>query len=479
MSRKPNVLILMADQMQGQVLRPGHPCHTPHLDSVARRGVRFDRAYTPNAICSPARASLMTGLLPHNHGVLWVTHNVDDDQGCLRQDKPHWAQRLAEAGYRTGYFGQWHVERTEQFQRFGWQTSVTSHSDAFQRRQAEVRGVRPIKPTYDLRQDNDVPAGYPATLHYAVIDTPPEQRSMGVTVDFAERFLNEALDRAQPWCCFVSTLEPHDPFVTSREAFGQYNVDALPALPSWHDPLTDKPNLYRKQARLWAGRTDRQRREAAACYYGSITELDQQFGRLLQQVDRAGQMENTLVMVLGDHGELLGAHGLYCKNISAFEEVYHIPMVMAGPGVAQGQTSSARVGLHDVAPTLLELLGMEPIGAPDSRSFAPVLANPLAQDQQYTKGFAEYFGGRYMLTQRVTWDGPWKYVHNGFDFDELYNLQNDPYEMKNLAGESAYQDRLNQMAGQMWERIRQTGDHSLLDSYYPILRMAPVGPGTR
>ena len=109
MSQKPNVLVLMADQMQGQVLRPGHPCQTPHLDSVVQRGVRMDRAYTPNPICSPARASLMTGLLPHNHGVLWVTHNVDDDQGCLREDKPHWAQRLAAAGYRTGYFGTWHV----------------------------------------------------------------------------------------------------------------------------------------------------------------------------------------------------------------------------------------------------------------------------------------------------------------------------------------------------------------------------------
>jgi arylsulfatase A-like enzyme len=134
------------------------------------------------------------------------------------------------------------------------------------------------------------------------------------------------------------------------------------------------------------------------------------------------------------------------------------------------------VGLHDVAPTLLDLLGMEPIGSPDSRSFAPALANPEAHDHQYTRGFAEYFGGRYMLTQRVTWDGPWKYVHNGFDFDELYNLDDDPHEMNNLAAEPAYQDRLVQMAGRMWQRIRETGDHSLLETTYPILRMAPVGP---
>jgi len=190
-------------------------------------------------------------------------------------------------------------------------------------------------------------------------------------------------------------------------------------------------------------------------------------------------MHNTIVVVVSDHGELLGAHGLYCKNVSAFEEAYHIPLVMAGPGIARGQTSAARVGSHQLGPTLLDLLGLDPIGAPDSRSFAPALLDPAAQDHRYTQGFAEYFGGRYMLTQRVTWDGPWKYVHNGFDFDELYNLEDDLHEMKNLAGEPAQQDRLIHMTGQMWQRVRETGDHSLLGSTYPPLRMAPVGPDAK
>ena len=119
MSKRPNLLFLMADQMQGRVLEPGHPCQTPYFDQLAARGVRFQRAYTPNAVCSPARASLMTGLLPHNHGVLEVIHCVDDDQCNLRTEHPHWAQRLVEKGYRTGYFGKWHVERSDDLNRFG------------------------------------------------------------------------------------------------------------------------------------------------------------------------------------------------------------------------------------------------------------------------------------------------------------------------------------------------------------------------
>ena len=101
-TRRPNILFLMTDQMQAAVLEPGHPCLTPHFDQLAQRGVRVQHAYTPNAVCSPARASLMTGLLPHNHGVLSVTHTMDDDQLNLRTDKPHWAQRLDANGYRTG-----------------------------------------------------------------------------------------------------------------------------------------------------------------------------------------------------------------------------------------------------------------------------------------------------------------------------------------------------------------------------------------
>ena len=101
---KPNILFLMTDQMQGRVLDPDHVCKTPNFDRLASQGVRFARAYTPNAVCSPARASLMTGLLPHSHGVLEVIHCVDEDQCNLRRSFPHWAQRLEAAGYKTGYF---------------------------------------------------------------------------------------------------------------------------------------------------------------------------------------------------------------------------------------------------------------------------------------------------------------------------------------------------------------------------------------
>jgi arylsulfatase A-like enzyme len=474
MSDQPNILFLMTDQMQGQVLRPDHPCITPNFDRLIERGVRFDRAYTPNAVCSPARASLMTGLLPHNHGVLEVTHCVDDDQCVLRTEHPHWAQRLAAVGYHTMYFGKWHIERSNDLTQFGWKIDGGSGGALFNEFRKEW--TEDIKsPTFSLQKNNDLPEGYAKSLLYGVTDQTAATRGMGVTTSLACTHLQQAVRGDDPWCCFVSVTEPHDPFICGEDAFAKYDVDAIELCPNVHDDLSDKPNIYRKAGLTWADMNDRQKREAAACYYASITEIDHQYGRLIKLVEDAGQLDNTIIVLASDHGELLGSHGLYCKNYSGFEEVYNIPMVIAGPGIAHGEVSDARVGLHDVCPTLLDLSGAAAIDLPDSISFASVLSEPSAT-KNFCRGFAEYHGGRYRVTQRVVYDGQWKLVMNGFDFDELYNLDSDPYEMRNLASDPAHKDRLRDLTKYMWQVIRDTGDHALLNSHYPILRVAPFGP---
>ncbi len=461
MTGQPNILFLMTDQMQGRVLGAGHPCRTPHLDRLAGGGMRFERAYTPNAVCSPARASLMTGLLPHNHGVLQVTHCGDPDQNVLREARPHWGQILQRHGYRTGYFGKWHVDHADRADRYGWQVHVNTKNPP-------VRGL-----TVAYRHDR--PPGYNPTLLYGVTDVPVEERYLGLTTAAARKFLKEATGGPAPWCCFVSSFEPHDPFICGKAAWAQYEVDALELPPNVHDDLSGRPGLYRKAARVWDGMTDRQRREAMACYYGSISEIDQQYGLLIEQLRDSGQLENTIIVLTSDHGELLGAHGLYTKNIHAGEEVYNIPMILAGPGITPGAVTGARVGLHDLYPTLLELAGLGYEAVPDSRSFAPLLGDPQLAGQ-YTGGYAEYFGGRIFLTQRIVWEGPWKYIFNGFDEDELYHLEADPYEMTNLIDDPRHQERVRQMCRRMWLRAQETGDQNFVNTHYASYRLAPVGP---
>jgi arylsulfatase A-like enzyme len=474
MPTRPNILLLMTDQMQGRVLEPGHPCQRPNFDRLAARGVRFTRATTPSATCSPARASLMTGRLPHSHGVFEVTHCTDLDQNRLRENLPHWAQRLRQAGYFTGYVGKWHVDREESPGRFGWQIDASQHSQRWRQQHAADHYS---EDDFMLMRANDQPPGYRAFAHYAVTREPPEQRNIGQCIETAMPILDEAAASGQPWCCVLSCHAPHDPFIAGQEAYSRYRVDDLPLPASACDDLAGRPYGYAKIAAQWRGLTDDQQRQCMACYYAMISEIDTFYGRVLDWLDRTGQAENTIVVLTSDHGELLGAHGLYCKNISAFEEVYHIPLVMAGPGIAAGATSSARVGLHELGPTLLELAGAEPIDtAGESRSFADVLGEPAGRAAaERQQAYAEYFGNVFRYTQRVLWDGNWKFVFNGYDRDELYNLDDDPAELRNLIDEAAHRHRAVSMMKRIWQIADDSGD-PMSKLNYPGCRTGMVGP---
>ncbi len=475
-SSPPNLLFLMTDQMQGRVLHPDHVCQTPNFDRLRARGMHLTRAYTPNAICSPARASLMTGLLPHNHNVWTVTHTVREDRANLRPSR-HWAQYLQTAGYATGYFGKWHVERTHDLTRYGWNAAMTEEHATVQWARTEAQ-VRLERSAWELEGYVNAVPGYAPHRFYGVTDVPPEKRLGGIYVKDAEEFLLTSLAHPEPWALCVSVLEPHDPFVCGTEAYARYDPAAIPLSPSLHDDLAGRPAVYRRAQRPWSNWTERQHREAAACYYASITEIDMLFGRLLDRIEAAGQLDNTIVVLTSDHGELLGAHGLYCKNFTAAEEIYNIPLLMAGPGIEPGTVSAARVGLHDLHPTLLELMGMPIEGSADSASFAQVLAHPQGPGAIPARGYAEYEGTRYQLTQRIVWDGDWKLVLNGFAQDELYHLAADPGEMTNLlaAADGRHDRQAVEMTRLMWDYVKRTGDLTLLNSHYPMLQLPRVGP---
>lgn len=475
-TKHPNILLFVPDGLQVAPTRLDHPCITPNFDRVSRRGVSLRRAYTPLPTCSPARASLMTGLLPHNHGVLQVEHGVDDDQ-CVLRPRPHWAQRLVQAGYHTGYFGKWHIERSFELDRFGWQVNGSNRSPAYEALHHDI-----VKPERDYLDDRIVRwhqgmPEYRPFLHYGVTDLPPSERETSVPTRLAGQFLEEAMPGQHPWCCCVSYGAPNESMVCSRETYQRYDAARLELPRNLKDPLSDRPGLYRRAQSIWHQVTDEQWRQALACYYARITEIDQHLGGLLDQIDQAGQLDNTVVIITSDHGKYVGAHGMDAHNFGAFEELYNIPMIACGPGIASGVASEARVGLHELCPTLLNFCGAQAIDGLDGRSFATVLSGDVASAQEFDSGYAEYFGTRFGLTQRIYWQGPWKFIFNGFDGDELYNLADDPHEMKNLAGLPEHQDRVRAMMASVWRRIRDTADRTLWRSQYYSMQFAAVGPG--
>ena len=477
---QPNILLFIPDGLQGRVLHEGL-CHTPAIDRLAARGVRITNAYTPCPVCSPARASMMTGLLPHNHGVLQVEHILDPDQGNLREDKPHWAQRLRDDGYQTAYFGKWHIERSRDLEKYGW--SINHSAGGLRHRKESEKGIRsetPLDP--ELTCYLQGPDGYNDTLYYGVTDMPlaerVAERDFAPATDAAVEFLKNAADN-QPWACTVSYFGPNEAMIVGRDAFEMVDPATIALPRTLHDEHADRPNIYKRVRQIFDGLSDEQWRLARACYFARISELDHEVGRVLDALEQSGKMEDTIVVLAADHGRYVGDHGFEAHNFGAFEEIYNVPMVIAGPGVATGATSSARVGLHDLCPTILELTGSQSIDSADSQSFARLLKEPGLHAHDYQTGYAEYHGSRFPLAQRILWDGPWKFVFNGFDFDELYNLDADPDEMTNLIHEPEHEERVKTMMSQVWHKIDTTGDNALLNSHYYSMRLAVVGPEWR
>lgn len=466
---RPNVLLFIPDGMQAGVTEPGSSCQTPHFDWLAARGVRCSRAYTTNPTCSPARSSLMTGRLPHNHGVLQVEHATDRDQNQLRRELPHWAQRLREAGYRTGYFGKWHIEPEEDLSFFGWEVNGSDAQAAFRNIGSGDESVESLLEDAPLTRFEKMPSGYNPVLHYGVTRVASEDRAFARTTDAALQYVREASRRSQPWVCCVSFSEPNVPLIAGEEAFRAHRSQVT--LPdNRKDSMKDKPTLYRRAQRVYDSLEEEDWKDCQAVYQGLVHELDQQFGRLLEAVD----LDNTIVLILSDHGRYVAGHGMDHHNFGAFDEIYRIPLILAGPGIAQGKELAEPVSILDLYPSLLEWAGLSPKETLDGSSLCSLLADPKKGNGRSV--YAENFGTRFTLTQRVYWEGPWKLVFNGFDEDELYDLDKDPGEMNNLAGFPEYQERYRQLMKKVWKKIHDSQDRALMGTHYQPMRMGIVGP---
>lgn len=470
--RRPNLLFLMSDQQRADTVDPASPCQTPHLGALASRGVSFERCYAPNPICSPSRASLMTGLLPHSHGMVDCTHTVEPYRAALKDGLPFWSRTLQDAGYATAYYGKWHIERTNRLEDFGFADYELNGSEEYQahRRSLGLDGrERRLGLHYAVRQE-----GYRDFSLYGVADEPVEGTQEHYLYSRGIAFLERAArDPDRPWALFVSTLGPHDPYIVPRAYYERYDPAGIPQPVSFGDTLADRPGIYRRIQRVWHDLAWPQFAQATACYYAFCSLVDDQVGRILATVQALGQEADTIVVFTSDHGDYMGAHRLL-KGIPAFEEAYRIPLVISGPGIATGQRVERIVNLIDLAPSLVRLAVDEPFPC-QGHSLLPLLRGE--QSAWTDEALAECHGQRFFYTQRILWRDRWKYVFNGFDEDELYDLAEDPHELRNLAHDDTRRPLAGEMAARMWEIIRQTGDYNMYQAHYGMFRFAPVGPG--
>jgi len=442
-SERPNILWICTDQQRFDTIYAlGNPhIRTSNLDRLASEGVAFINAYSQNPICTPSRSSFLTGYYP---STLHANRNGGDffPPDAAKRLIP---RKLASTGYDCGLVGKLHlsaahgrVERRpdDGYRLFRW--SQHPYPEPFwpteqhdYQRWLHEYGVE-WGNMYGIRKMFGWDGG---DLYSPGIEACYHQTTWCANEAIA--FMTEP--RQGPWLMSVNPFDPHPPFDPPPEYLERMDVAAMPL------PLFDSQKMENQRAFQGIDhQTEEPRppdsydaRRMVAAYYAQIELIDDQVGRMIQALEESGQRENTIIIFMSDHGEMLGDHGLIFKGCRFYEGAVHVPLIISWPGhFMKDLRSKALVGLIDLAPTLLEATG-QPIPADmPGRSLLPILNGEAAPDYHRDFVISEYHDALarpYASHGNMVFDGRYKLcIYHGHEIGELYDLQEDPHEYHNL-----------------------------------------------
>ncbi|MBI2299555.1 MAG: sulfatase-like hydrolase/transferase [Armatimonadetes bacterium] len=436
------VILLMTDTQRTDMLGcyGNAAMHTPHLDRFASQGVRFDRAYTCQPVCGPARAAMFTGTFPHSNGMWGNSMALGDNVKTL-------GQRVHDQGIHTAYIGKWHLDGGDYFGLGrcpdGWDPDYW----------------------YDMRcyLEELSPEDRARSRRTALCEDPDltEEFCFGHRCsDRAIRFLERHTE--EPFCLVVSYDEPHGPFVCPREYVDLYRGYEWPKSPNVWDTLEGKP----EHQRIWAGpalESDRDALTLRPLYFLACNSfVDHQLGRVLDAIDR--HAPEALVIYTSDHGDALASHCLHGKGPAMYEEMTHIPFLVRWPGEAPAGAVCPHPTSHiDLVPTVLDALGLPQPKLLEGRSMLPAIRDPRsAVNERIFMEFGRFevdhdgFGG--FQPVRAVCDGQYKLVINLLCTDELYDLAADPQELTNLIDSPAHAAARDALHDRLLEWMNQTRD---------------------
>ncbi len=493
----PNILVLLTDQERYDVTSPGGPAipdcpeiDTPNIDRLRAEGMEFNQTYTPISICSSARASLMTGLYPHNHEMLNNCHGLDAIKtGNLSPDYTTFSEILADDGYYNSYIGKWHVGKDQTPQEFGFHYFLDGtrgrEKEAFRNYVQEDVGIDPE----DIELENAIYTQGPEPILIAAKTTAPPEATLPYylaekTIEHLERIAEapedttedmmmdgedagdgQAVMPGEPFFHRTDFEGPHHPYMVPEPYASKYDPDEIEPWPSFMAASDKKPaaiDEYRKNRGVdhmdwedWA--------PAVAKYFGFVDFIDDQIGRVLDKVDDlidAGELsENTVVIHTADHGDMTGSHKLFNKGPHMYEQIYHIPLQVRWPDVVEpGTTCDEYVRLLDLMPTFLDMAGSDTPDGIDGRSIMPLLKQETPVDWPDSV-FLEYHGDEFGLyTQRGVRTDDYTFVYNGPDTNELYDLTTDPHEQHNVVDDPEYQEAYREMVELLISWMNETDD---------------------
>ena len=457
---RPNILWLCTDQQRFDTIHAlgNARINTPHLDQLCADGVAFTNAFCQSPVCTPSRASFLTGRYPRTTRCRQNGQQIPADEKLL-------PRLFADAGYRCGLAGKLHLASCsggkiearidDGYHDFWWSHHPQpdwGNANAYTAWLTE-QGQR-WEDLYEQPSSgsefwkNGIPSRFHQTTWCA---------------EMAIKFIHE--NARQPWFFSFNSFAPHHPFDPPAEYRKRYDPDTMP-LPKWREgELASKP-IFQQLDAEWAhnrpgefhsrAMTDRDRREVTAAYYGMCEHIDHEVGRILAALDESAQRNNTIVIFMSDHGEMLGDHGIYFKGPHFYDEALRVPLILRWPGkFAADHQVDGLTELIDLAPTLLEAAAIEP--PPDrlqGRSLIPHLTAEADPAHHRDTIYCEYYnswthGDAYATMIRTESEKLVRY--HGTDQGEYYDLREDPEEFENRYRDLNQSHRVRSLIEQGWD----------------------------
>ncbi len=466
---RPNILWLCTDQQRYDTVRAlgNDKINTPNIDALVASGTSFDRAYCQSPVCAPSRASFLTGRYPRTTGCRQNGQQINATERLV-------PRIMADQGYACGLAGKLHLaacqDRVETRIDDGYAEFHWSHHpppDWEENAYAQWLAAKGVR-WDDIYQPPEDPRE-----RLAFAGAPAEHHQTTFCADKAIEFINKQASRAvsarspgHPWLFSFNCFDPHHPFDPPADFLSRYDPADMPLPARRVDELTNKPRWQRIDHTASrdgitgyndAEMTDDDRRRVTAAYYAMVELIDHNVGRMVDALRETGQLENTLVIFMSDHGEMLGDHGFYLKGPHFYESAVRVPLVVSWPGqVKAGQRSDALVELTDLAPTLLDAAGLDAANdrqRMQGRSLWQILTGKADPTRHRDAVFSEYYnawshrGEAYGTMLRT--DDHKIVVYHGLDEDdingELYDLRSDPNEFENLWNDPAHGELKSRM----------------------------------
>jgi len=445
---KPNILWIQADQLRADTFGfMNHPLiQTPNLDKLAAQGAVYDNAYCSSPVCMPSRATMMTGKHLPEHGVIQNGYKMNSEMETF-------PQRIAEVGYRTANIGKTHCGR--------WSKKIFEYDAHVE----DVFGAtKPSKVPFDYTIYPGItfvgePCDHSDKVLYGTYPGPAQTSKSYILATEACKWLYWH-DDPRPFFLRVSFDDPHPPVVPPEPYASMYKPEDVPEdlLARYKESLASKPRNIREYHTFSKHDTvsEEDHRIHAAKYFGLVTHLDAQIGRILDYLDELGWADNTIVFFNSDHGHMIGEHGFTHKGAMLYEGVSKIPTVIRWPGkIAPGTRVDSLVEGIDVMPTLLELAGCDIPDSIEGKSIIPLAQGDRSDEKKYA--FIQWYDYGFALRDnryKLTW---WDCDSDG----ELYDLQKDPLEKENLFSDAEFADKKKELLEALWQWREKTGNPSL------------------